>query len=59
MTTFFLAKGWMNHGYWDQAWRLVRWWPRIVEAAQLVDAGAAFELPLQFGAKSKLKQLRT
>src|ERR1700722_13024715 len=24
---FFLKKGWINLKPWDQAWRLVRWWP--------------------------------
>lgn len=59
LTTFFLAKGWINHRFWDQAWRLVRWWPMIVEVAELFEPGAAFEVPLQYGARSKLKQLRT
>lgn len=59
LTAFFLAKGWINHKFWEQAWRMMRWWPVIVEVAQLVQPGAAFEVPLQYGTKSKLKQLRT
>jgi len=34
MTAFFLAKGWGNQQFWEQAWRLVRWWPRITEIAE-------------------------
>jgi hypothetical protein len=32
---FFLKNGWMHQKPWDQAWRLVKWWPSIVTQAQL------------------------
>ncbi len=48
-TTFFLAKGWMNQGVWNQAWRMVRWWPAIVDMSVRVRPGAAFEIPVKYG----------
>ena len=44
LLTFFLAKAWRHQKFWDQAWRLVRWWPFIVQQATLVRPGAAFEI---------------
>ena len=55
LTTIFLAKGWMNQGIWDQAWRLVGWWPAIVDMAGRVSPGAAFEIPVNYG-RGKFKQ---
>jgi hypothetical protein len=55
LTSFFLAKGWTNLRFWDQAWRLVRWWPRIIEQAHLVEPGAGFMVPL--AGSGKFKQL--
>lgn len=57
LTTFFLASGWINLRVWEQAWRLVRWWPQVIQAAALVDAGARFVIPLRWG-PGKLKALR-
>lgn len=58
LTVFFLMKSWAKQKLWEKAWRLVRWWPRIVEMAEIVEAGAAYEIPLRYGAKGKLRQLR-
>lgn len=55
LTAFFLAKGWTNFEIWEQAWRLVRWWPRINEQARLVQPGAGFEVPVT--PTSKFRQL--
>ena len=55
MTAFFFAKGWMNIRFWDQAWRLIKWWPAIVEHAQKIRPGAGFLVPLK---AAKLEQLR-
>jgi hypothetical protein len=46
LTTFFLAPGWTNHTIWEQAWRIVRWWPLILEQANRVAAGARFMVPV-------------
>jgi hypothetical protein len=54
LTTFFLAKGWMNKPLWDQAWWLVRWWPDIMKQASLVTAGYGFEVPAKPVGKLKI-----
>jgi type IV secretory pathway TrbF-like protein len=52
---FFLAKGWASLNLWDQAWRLVLWWPRIVDQAGRVRAPATFLVPVK---GTKFEQLR-
>jgi hypothetical protein len=44
MVGFFLKPGWLNQGPWDQAWRLVRWWPVIVKQAAIAAAGSTYGL---------------
>jgi hypothetical protein len=39
---FFLKKGWINLAPWDQAWRLVKWWPTIVAQAQIAAPGNTY-----------------
>jgi hypothetical protein len=41
---FFLKKGWMNIGPWDQAWRLVKWWPTMVKQARIAAPGSTYGL---------------
>lgn len=52
---FFLAPGWADYNNIERSWRLLRWWPKLVEAEQLVGPGAIFQLPVN--ASSKLHQL--
>ncbi len=47
LTTFFLAPGWINVGFWEQAALLVRWWPSIRNQASLAEAGSVFEIPFR------------
>jgi hypothetical protein len=55
LLAFFLAKGWTNQTLWDQAWRFVKCWPRIVEQASRIKPPAGFIVPLK---ESKLEQVR-
>ena len=55
LTAFFFAKGWTAIKLWDQAWRLVKWWPAIVEQAERIQPGAGFIVPLK---STKLVPLR-
>jgi hypothetical protein len=55
LTFFILAKSWSSHKYWDKAYTLVRWWPRIIEQAELIHGGAAFEVPYKFSGRGKFK----
>jgi hypothetical protein len=49
LTAFFLPKQWSTHGMWEKTWRIVRWWPLVVEQANRVKSGAGFIIPLHFG----------
>ena len=55
MVGFFLAKGWTNFDVWEQAWRFIRWWPRIVQQAESIRPPAGFVVPFNYG---KMEQLR-
>jgi hypothetical protein len=39
---FFLKKGWMSQTPWEQAWRLVKWWPSIVKQANIAAPGSTY-----------------
>lgn len=54
-TVFMLKKQWAEQRYWDKAARLIRWWPRIVEQAELITGGAAFFVPFKFTGKGKFE----
>ena len=58
LTAFILTKGWTNLKDWDGAWHLVRWWPQIMKQADLVEGGAAFDVPVKFSGKGKFKQVK-
>jgi hypothetical protein len=48
---FFLKKGWMSQPPWEQAWRLVKWWPSITEQARLATPGSTYGVQLNFTGK--------
>ena len=52
---FFLAPAWASYNNIERSWRLLRWWPKLVEAEALVGPGAIFQLPVN--ATSRLHQL--
>lgn len=47
LVAFFLGKGWGNLTFWDQAWKLVQWWPWIIDQAAKVRAPAGFIIPVK------------
>jgi hypothetical protein len=47
-TTFFLSSAWMNVRLEEQAWRLLRWLPRMIEIARSEDRGTGLSLPLRW-----------
>ena len=57
LTAFILQKGWIALTAWEKAWRLVRWWPRIMDQARLVEGGAVFAVSVRFSGKGKFKQI--
>lgn len=53
LVTFILAKGWASLDGWHKAHLLVRWWPVVLQQAELVNSGA-FIVPTKFSGKGKL-----
>jgi len=51
LTAFFLKKGWMGQKKWELAWRIVRWWPRIVQTAEAMKPGLGYWVPVQHSQK--------
>jgi hypothetical protein len=45
LTTFVLAHGWNSLPFWEKAWLLVRWWPKLVELASKHPPGSIFAVP--------------
>lgn len=55
---FCLAKHWGGESYWNKAHNLVRWWPTIIQQAELISGGAAFRVPWKFSAPGKFEQIK-
>ena len=45
LRVFVLDKAWSKQIYWAKAANIVKWWPRIIEQADLVSGGAVFTVP--------------
>ena len=58
LTAFILVKGWSKYQHWDKAAQMVRWWPRIMEMAELVEGGAVFEVPWRVTGKGKFHPIK-
>jgi hypothetical protein len=58
LLVFFLDKSWKEHKFWDKACQLVRWWPRIIEQAEGIEGGAAFNVKWNFSGKGKFEQIK-
>lgn len=58
LLVFFLDKSWGNHRFWDKAYQLVRWWPRIIEQSEGIQGGAAFRVGWNFSGRGKFEQVR-
>jgi hypothetical protein len=48
LTAFFLVKGW-DFDFWEKTSRIVRWWPRILEQSGMIQPGAGFLVPVNYG----------
>ncbi|AZE91346.1 hypothetical protein [Pseudomonas orientalis] len=58
LPVFCLAKHWSGESYWSKAHNLVRWWPAIMQQAELIRGGAAFSVPWRFSAPGKFEQIK-
>lgn len=52
---FCLSKQWAQEPYWRKAENLVRWWPAIMQQADLVRGGAAFRVGWKPGKFDQIK----
>ncbi len=59
LSGFFLKKGWSQLKLWDQAHRLIRFWPSIMAVASRVEAGAVFLVPTAFRGKGLLESVKS
>jgi len=48
LTVFRLDRQWSKQRYWAQTQSLIKWWPRILEQAQLMEGGGIIEVPFTF-----------
>jgi hypothetical protein len=55
LSVFVLQPSWASYPYWDKTAQLIRWWPRIVEQANSVEA-IAMEVPWKLSGKFKQLQ---
>lgn len=54
LTAFFLdGPGWGNLKLWDFSWRLIKWWPIIVEMSETALPGKGFIVPASHSARIK------
>lgn len=58
LKVFMLNKAWASERYWNKAYNLVRWWPRIVEQAEGVTGGAAFGVQWKFSGKGQFQVIK-
>lgn len=54
LITFVLKSGWSNLKGWDKAWKLIRWWPRIIEQSERIQGEQLFGCLFNFRAKENL-----
>ena len=58
LIVFVLKKQWSSQKHWEKSSQLIRWWPRIMEQADLVAGGAVFEVPYRFSGKGRFQQVQ-
>ena len=56
LVTFVLKSGWSSLDYWDKAWQLTRWWPRIIDQGVGIAGPAAFGVPVRFSGRGQFEQ---
>lgn len=58
LVVFILARGWSKLRYWDKAAAIVRWWPRMLDQAELVTGGAGFEVPVRSSGTGRFRLIK-
>jgi hypothetical protein len=55
LTFFFWAPAWLALERWQQASKIIKWWPAIVDQASKIAPGAGFKIPVK---GTRLEQIR-
>lgn len=58
LTVFVLAKGWNALNHYERAARMLEWWPKMMQVAELTHPGAMFKVPHQRASSGRLSQIR-
>lgn len=58
LTVFVLAKGWGTLNHYDRAARLLEWWPKMMQLAELTHPGAMFKVPHLRASSGRLIQIK-
>lgn len=58
LTVFVLAKGWNTLNHYERAARLLEWWPKMMQQADLVQPGAMFRVPHARASGGRLTQIK-
>lgn len=58
LIVFVLAKGWASLSYYDKAARLIEWWPRIVDQADLITPPDVFRIPAKKVGKGRFERVK-
>ena len=58
LIVFILDKQWSKMQFWDKAYKLVHWWPLIINQSNYIAGGAAFRVPWRISGKGKFQQLK-
>lgn len=58
LLAYFLKPGWINLEFWLQAYKLVQWWPVIMETSERVAPPAFFSVPTNYNGKLLQERLK-
>lgn len=58
-TVFVLARGWSALNHYERAARMLEWWPKMMQLAELTRPGAMFKVPHQRASNGKLSQIKS
>lgn len=58
LIVFVLAKGWSSLTLYDKAARLIEWWPRIMDQAELITPPAMFRVPVRKVSKGRFEPIK-
>ena len=59
LTVFVLAKGWDTLNHYDRAARLLEWWPKMMQVAELTTPGSLFKVPHKRASGGTLSQVKS